>query len=160
MSWPGFASMLVGKRANLMRKHLTSLFHLKGEEMQKMIGAPSYIECSSKTQQVMFYYQCNCLSSSQIFMFLSFKIFKRLPWDCRMSRLSLMRPLRWSCSHQSRKRERRERDKKHALYCDWQNNLARKEKITHRLITPLGSDQFFLLFPRRGSSTLLFISVD
>lgn len=31
---------------------LTFLFSLKGEELRKLIGAPAYIECSSKTQQV------------------------------------------------------------------------------------------------------------
>lgn len=30
----------------------TFIFHLKGEELRKLIGAPVYIECSSKTQQV------------------------------------------------------------------------------------------------------------
>ncbi|MQM04605.1 hypothetical protein Taro_037410 [Colocasia esculenta] len=27
------------------------ILHLKGEELRKMIGAPAYVECSSKTQQ-------------------------------------------------------------------------------------------------------------
>jgi Ras-related C3 botulinum toxin substrate 1 len=28
-----------------------SFFYFKGEELRKLIGAPAYIECSSKTQQ-------------------------------------------------------------------------------------------------------------
>ena len=34
------------------------LLSLKGEELRKLIGAPAYIECSSKTQQVGISYSC------------------------------------------------------------------------------------------------------
>lgn len=33
----------------------TSLLSLKGEELKKLIAAPFYVECSSKTQQVCFF---------------------------------------------------------------------------------------------------------
>ena len=36
------------------------LLSLKGEELKKLIGAPAYIECSSKTQQVSISYSCCC----------------------------------------------------------------------------------------------------
>lgn len=32
----------------------------QGEELRKLIGAPAYIECSSKTQQVFEIWTCNC----------------------------------------------------------------------------------------------------
>ena len=38
--------------------NIFSLLCFKGEELRKLIGAPAYIECSSKTQQV------RCVSSS------------------------------------------------------------------------------------------------
>jgi hypothetical protein len=45
-----------------------SFFYFKGEELRKLIGAPAYIECSSKTQQALFF----CYFEQFDFFFSSF----------------------------------------------------------------------------------------
>ena len=45
-----------------------SFFYFKGEELRKLIGAPAYIECSSKTQQALFF----CYFEQFDFFFLLF----------------------------------------------------------------------------------------
>ncbi|CAI0435607.1 unnamed protein product [Linum tenue] len=59
---PGVPIILVGTKLGLISSSaslllfrnlsLTIGFLFKGEELKKLIGAPAYIECSSKTQQV------------------------------------------------------------------------------------------------------------
>lgn len=47
---------------------------MKGEDLKKLIGAPAYIECSSKTQQVLPQVTSfSCLSSLRRFSFLTLK---------------------------------------------------------------------------------------
>lgn len=62
--------------------NLVSFFYLKGEELRKLIGAPAYIECSSKTQQV--YIFLLCLSTIGTVIKLSPFMACMLCCDCRM----------------------------------------------------------------------------
>ncbi|KAF8377806.1 hypothetical protein HHK36_031191 [Tetracentron sinense] len=111
---PGVPIILVGTKLDLRDDKQFFIDHpgavpistAQGEELKKLIGAPAYIECSSKTQQV--------------YMFHLFVLYMIL-----MSRQSLMRPLRWCSSHLS-KRRKRERYKRAAPYCDQGKNRSAK----------------------------------
>ncbi|KAM0028766.1 putative small GTPase, P-loop containing nucleoside triphosphate hydrolase [Helianthus debilis subsp. tardiflorus] len=69
----------------------TKLVPITTAQLRKLIGAPAYIECSSKTQQAVF--------------------------DAAIS--VVLQPLKWFCSHNSKKRKRSERVKRGAPYCDF-----------------------------------------
>ncbi|XP_014631647.1 rac-like GTP-binding protein RAC1 isoform X1 [Glycine soja] len=99
---PGVPIILVGTKLDLREDKQFFIDHpgavpittTQGEELRKLIGAPAYIECSSKTQQ-----------------------FSCAPVNNRMLKLSLTLPSKWFFNHQS-KRKRREKHRKLAQYCD------------------------------------------
>lgn len=96
-------------------------FPLKGEELKKLIGAPIYIECSSKTQQVCTY-NSNCFKPTRELChgLITEDVCVEYPLcECRMWKQCLMPPLKWFSSPQSRRRKRRERHRRPALYCNW-----------------------------------------
>ncbi|KAF5781509.1 putative small GTP-binding protein [Helianthus annuus] len=99
---PGVPIILVGTKLDLHddKQFLTDypgavpITTGQGEELRKLIGAPAYIEYSSKTQQNV-----------------------KTVFDAAIS--VVLQPLKWFCSHQSKRRKRSERVKRGAPYCDF-----------------------------------------
>lgn len=87
---------------------------IKGEELRKMIGAPAYIECSSKTQQACLVFRSFSFFFQEIY---SGRIWLSSSLIFRMWNQFLMLQLKLCSSHQS-KRRRRGRPKRPAPYCD------------------------------------------
>ncbi|CAL9759653.1 unnamed protein product, partial [Musa acuminata subsp. burmannicoides] len=98
---PGVPIVLVGTKLDLRDDTQFFVDHpsavpistAQGEELRKVIGAPAYIECSSKTQQLI---MISCSSISTV-----------MPNSlCRMSREFLTRPSKWYFNHPSRRRRK------------------------------------------------------
>lgn len=128
-------------------------FFLKGEELKKLIGAPVYIECSSKTQQV-----CNFNSNHLIptgearhDLTLMTMFMLNTPCECRMWKQSLTQPLKWFSSHQNRRRKRRERHRRPVLYCEHGKNSVGKKLwlISHLSINALQSLSYFSVWRKQ-----------
>lgn len=76
-----------------------SYYMVQGEELRKLIGAPAYIECSSKTQQVCHFFFATvwgCL----VLIYGSASM-------CRMWKQFLMPPSKWCFNHPNRRKRRR-----------------------------------------------------
>lgn len=92
------------------------LLLIKGEELRKQIGAPCYIECSSKTQEV---YNFRCCYSFRVFIVLPMDIFQ-FSYKfvmCRTLRQYSTQLLRWHFSRRI-ERKRRRKHRRDAPSCD------------------------------------------
>ncbi|KAH1244236.1 Rac-like GTP-binding protein RAC1 [Glycine max] len=134
---PGVPIILVGTKLDLREDKQFFIDHpgavpittTQGEELRKLIGAPAYIECSSKTQQFLllthsqsFCGRWRCRSEAPNMEYWKLHESSSMPFSCapvnnRMLKLSLTLPSKWFFNHQS-KRKRREKHRKLAQYCD------------------------------------------
>lgn len=105
-------------------------FLLKGEELRKLIGAPAYIECSSKTQQVYFLSFAKILCSEFFCLYTQIVMYS---WDDRMWKLSLTLPSKWFSNHQS-KRKRKGRHRKLAPYYDRESEINSRRWLSDQLL--------------------------
>lgn len=114
--------------------------NVKGEELRKLIGAPAYIECSSKTQQV-FVFVCE---------WLGIVVYGLLIWfwtwcNHRMWREFLMQQLGLYFNLQSR-RKRRAKLRKHARYYERNSSCENMTPSFVCLYSLIFSFLFFFFF--------------